>query len=311
MHTASNIYEREDLELEEITITEHGNPVEEYLNWKRSYALPAYRSYRIWVERFYSFAEKRPESLTLADFTGFSEQLRLQYSPKCVQFALSIIHNYLRFFSEHGRLRFPLCLARVPKAIARSNYAVSEAEYRAMIQTLKARNKPSQRNIAILMLLHDTGMRIGELCSLEIDDIEPDYSAVIRTEKTTARRRVFWNSDTDLVLQNYLVERVNSHPKTEKLFVAARDGRERGLSSRNIQKIIGETAERAGIKANVSPHSFRHALIHRLAKLGIPDALIAQLVGHSSPASIAPYTRLSRPEYEEVGRKQLAYALTA
>jgi len=177
-----------------------------------------------------------------------------------------------------------------------------------MILALKNRKKPSVRDLALLMLIHDTGMRVGELCSLEIDDIEADYSAVIRTEKTTRRRRVFWNANTDNILQEYLVERINAKPKTETLFIGIKAGRELGLTSRQIQRVIGETAERAGIKVNISPHSFRHAFIHRLAKLGTPDALIAQLVGHSSSISISPYTKLSRPEYEEVGRKQLAFA---
>jgi integrase/recombinase XerD len=307
MHTTSHMYEHDNIELDkDKALPENSNPVEEYLTWKRSYALPAFRSYKIWVERFHAFIGKSPEMLSHMDYAAFAEHLRLKYSPKCVEFALTVIHNYLRFFSEQHRLRFPLYLVRVPKAMARSHHAVTEEEYHKMVLALQSRKRASARDLAILMLLHDTGMRVGEVCSLEIDDIEPDCSAVIRTEKTTRRRRVFWNANTDLVLQRYLVERINSKPKTEMLFVALSDGREQGLKSRSIQRMVGETTKRAGIKANVCPHSFRHAFIHRLAKLGVPDALIAQLVGHSSPISIAHYTKLSRPEFEEVGRRQLS-----
>jgi integrase/recombinase XerD len=304
MQTTSHMYEHDNLESNNRLL--ENNPVEEYLNWKRSYALPAFRSYKIWIERFYAFIGKAPEMLSHMDYAAFAEHLRLRYSPKSVEFALTVVHNYLRFFSEQHRLRFPLYLVRIPKAIARSHHAVSEEEYGKMVLALQSRKKASVRDLAILMLLHDTGMRVGELCSLEIDDIEPDCSAVIRTEKTTRRRRVFWNANTDNVIQRYLVERINSKPKTESLFVAACDEQEQGITSRSIQRMIGDAAKRAGVKANVCPHSFRHAFIHRLAKLGVPDALIAQLVGHSSPISIAHYTKLSRPEFEEVGRRQLS-----
>ncbi len=56
------------------------------------------------------------------------------------------------------------------------------------------------RDLAVVMLLHDTGMRVGELARLEIDQVEEDCSATIETEKTVQRRQVFWKRDTDEVL---------------------------------------------------------------------------------------------------------------
>ena len=159
------------------------------------------------------------------------------------------------------------------------------------------------------MLLHDTGMRIGELLSLQIEDIEEDKSAVIRTEKTIRSRRVFWNADTDTILQNYLVDRINSGPKdSEFLFATRRMKADRGLSARSVQRMFLRTLRDAGIARKLCLHSFRHSFIHRLAKLGVPDAIIAQLVGHSTPFTISHYTKLSRPEFQGYALKQLAYA---
>jgi len=279
--------------------------IEEYISWKRSYAQRAAQSYKIWVTRFQEFANKIPERLLYTDWVAFLESLKASYAEKSVQYAMNIVHNYLRFYAEQGRLRIPLYLLRVPRADANSFNAVSEEEYRMMLAALKeSRAATKIRDMAIVMLLHDTGMRVGELVAVEIDDIEEDRSAIIRSEKSRRNRRVFWNIDTDDVLQALLVERVNGNLGTEALFVAQRDLRECPLRTRSIQRIIEDTARLAGIARHICPHSFRHAFIHRLAKLSVPDALIAQLVGHVTPHTIAHYTKLSRPDLEAVARKQ-------
>ena len=171
--------------------------------------------------------------------------------------------------------------------------------------------KPANlRDLAMIMLLHDTGMRLGELLSLEIEDIQEDRSAVIRTEKTMRSRRVFWNTGTDDVLQQYLVDRVNNGPvDIDALFITKCLRTSKPIGNRTVERSFKVAFQRAGLIRKLCPHSFRHAFIHRLAKLGVPDAIIAQLVGHSTPTTIAHYTKLSRPELKDYAQKQLQFAV--
>lgn len=281
--------------------------ISEYLEWKRSYAPPAARMYARWVRLFQQATNKAPEAITLGDWTAFARSLEGRFAPKSVEYALNIVHNYLRFWYEQGRLRrLPLYLARVPRAISQSHNAASEDEYRQMVAVLRKEGNRSLRDLAIVMLLHDTGMRVGEVAALEIEQIEEDASATIRTEKTVQRRRVFWNRDTDEVLHELIVQRINSHAESDWLFVAKRGCGETPLTTRMMQRVIHRACKLAGIERRLSPHSFRHAYIHRLAFLGTPDAIIAQLVGHSTPFTIAHYTKLSRPEFSDYARRQFA-----
>lgn len=273
-----------------------------YLEWKASYTLSAARTYKRWVLRFQQFTNKAPEALTIGDWTAFALSLHGRYAPKCVEYALNVIHNYLRFWHEQGRLRLPLYLVRVKQARAVSHNAITDGEYAQFMET--AKRQGSLRDRAMFMLLHDTGMRVGELAKLQVEQIEPDKSAVIDTEKTLEKRRVFWNEDTDNVLQQYLAERVNSGPDSDWLFPGRKPGS--FLTVRSIERIMDEVWAAAKIERRLTPHSFRHGYIHRLAALGVPDAIIAQLVGHSTPHTIAHYTKLSRPEAEGFARKQFA-----
>lgn len=287
--------------------------VSTYLGWKRSYAPRAAHSYAIWVRRFQEFVHKTPEAMTVGDWTAFAQSLDGRFAPKCVEYALNIVHNYLRFWYEQGRLRqFPLYLARVKKAMPASHEAVTEADYDAIVRAMRARGDSSARDLAIIMMLHDTGMRVGELVKLQIDDIEEeDASAVIRTEKTVLRRRVFWNAGTAEVLHRLVVERVNARASSDWLFVSESPFGDDHITTRAVQRIVTEACRLAGVRGRRSPHSFRHAFIHRLAKLGTPDAIIAQLVGHSTPFTISQYTKLTRPEFSEYARRQFVELSTA
>ena len=307
----NNIFQAQRHSLDDALLTSSSNDelVDEYLAWKQSHTSAAFRVYRTWVERFQAFINKPPEQLRHIDYTAFANSLHGRYASSCIELALSAVHNYLFYFAEQGRLRFPLSLARVPRGVTNSHEAITEEEYRTLVRTIRAMYPTPKRDLAIIMLLHDTGLRIGELLSLELGDIEEDRSAVVRTEKSARFRRVFWNVDTDAVLQQFLVERVNTAQcDSDVLFVSDRSRTGNAITSRTVERTLKRMLVRSNIQRDLCPHSFRHSFIHRLAKLGVPDAIIAQLVGHSTPTTVAHYTKLSRPEFKEYALKQLAWA---
>jgi site-specific recombinase XerD len=285
-----------------LTQCELSDVVEEFLSWKKSYSKSAYKAYRIWVERFVRFTAKTPERLTIRDYIEFSDYVKSEFAPMSVQYALNIVHNLLRYFSEQGRLQFPMYLVRVPKARAESHYSITETEYEKLLAYISARDSGTKlRDQAMLMLLHDTGMRLGELLSLEVSDVQSEMSGTVRTEKTTQRRRVFWEQETHRTFMKYLDGR--SSGGSTALFLGASRGKPvRCISPRGVQHMLTTACAGAGLTARICPHSFRHAFIHRMAKRGVPDAIIATLVGHSTPHTIAHYTKLSRPELESMYR---------
>src|SRR6266700_6790497 len=141
---------RPSLDAALLTSSKNKSLIEEYLGWKRSYSKCAYRSYRLWIVKFQTFVNKEPEEIRYTDYVAFASQLVGRHSPRGIQYALSIIHNYLRFFLEQGRLRFPLYLARIPKAAAESHQAVAESDYRKMVEPLRCINPVPLRDLAMI-----------------------------------------------------------------------------------------------------------------------------------------------------------------
>jgi integrase/recombinase XerD len=248
---------------------------------------------------------KLPEELKLEDVIEFSRTIPPQYAPKNAQYGMTIIHNYLRFFHEQGRLSVPLYFIRVPKSSSNSHHSITEEEYQKILSELNQIVPMPLQNICIIRMLNDTGMRVGELCTLDITDIGGEMSAVIKTEKTTKNRRVFWGKDTDALLKLFLSLRseLELRHDTKALFLGSRGNCMGRLTARSIQRMVKSITQRAGIEEKISPHSFRHGFIHRLAKKGVPDAVIALMVGHTTTHTISDYTKLSRTEMEETYRQ--------
>ena len=305
-----------------ITSNSHSSPpyitgyetIYEYLAWKETYSKAAYKAYRIWVERFQNHVGKAPEHLKLEDVVGFFRKIKQSYAPKNVQYGMSIVRNYLKFCQDQNRLSIPLYLIKVPSVSANSHNALTVEEYQQILNAFgrKKLNHLSLRNLCMIRLLYDTGMRVGELSSLNIDDIKPSMSAVIKTEKTSNKRRVFWTSETDKMVRQYWGQRVSSEMKVGKitgaLFLATKGRTTDRIATRSIQRMIKNITRSVGITRKISPHSFRHGFIHKLAGERVPDSVIALFVGHSTPHTVAQYTKLSRVELEETYRNVFSTA---
>lgn len=278
--------------------------VEDYLAWKRSYTKSAARSYRNWVVRFQAFIQKPPEEIVIGDVSKFLIHVRQQFAEKNVQFGMHVIRNYLRFYNEQQRLRMPLYFVKIPRARTNSHRAVTHDECAKMLDLLSAQPQSFKVSLlaCLISLLADTGLRIGELASLDLGDFGPELSAIVKTEKNMSFRRFFWTERTDKLLRKYLQARMNVSTETGALFISQSGTRSR-LTTRSMQRFIAQVGRMAGVE-NFSPHSFRHFFIQNMAKRGVPDALIALFVGHRTPHTISHYTKMNRADLESVYRRE-------
>jgi len=279
---------------------------EQYIWEKSNSTRVAGVTYKIWVNRFDNFVKKPVKQITREDFHRFKVSVQDTYAPANVKFGLFVVKNYLRFLQESGKVdpqKVRLSTLSIPKARSRSHYAITEEEHRLLIKTIQesySRESIKLQREVLFELLHDTGMRINELLRVTVDQIGPERQAIIDTEKTHDSRVVFWTINTDRKLREYLEYRNELENRGPYLFCSMRDTRPTPLTPRSVQRLLDGLVKKAGIKNNLVPHSYRHAYIHRLALARVPDSIIARLVGHSTPHTVFTYTKLIRPELQEV-----------
>src|SRR5258707_8988732 len=137
-------------------------------------------------------------------------------------------------------------------------------------------------------------------------DVEPgNSSAVVVSEKSKILRRVFWSDETNGFMRRHVATRgIEGAQFDDMLFVPAPKYGSEALNARSVQRMLRRGATSAGIAGRVVPHSFRHSYIHRLASVGTPDAVIAQMIGHRPPLPIPHYPKLSRPEMQSVANQR-------
>jgi len=148
------------------------------------------------------------------------------------------------------------------------------------------------RNVAAIEMLFATGMRVGELVALEIDNwCEADRAFVVKG-KGSRQRLAFLPDDRSLkAVQMYLSARSSltfSHPG---LLVNATGAR---ISTQGIARMLTQTAKSAGIATKVTPHVIRHTVATLLLRYGADIRVVQEVLGHASISTTQRYTHVSK-----------------
>jgi site-specific recombinase XerD len=143
----------------------------------------------------------------------------------------------------------------------------------------------------IVQLMVATGMRVGELCKLKLDDLSPDCS-VVRIHGKGARDRVAYVTDRGLrkELQRLIALRRNSQIGSGALFVNRYGAQMRPQS---VRSKLRRLAKEAGLARRVTPHMLRHTAATLLIETGVDIRFVQRLLGHSSIATTEIYTHVS------------------
>ena len=176
------------------------------------------------------------------------------------------------------------------RELARLRKAVSESE------------DPLAMPVSTLML--DTGLRISELCALDIDDIDKeDLSALVIGGKGEKDRTVLFTQSSVEVLESWEPIRERRLRDSNEIglravFVSSRGRR---INPRSIQKMMDRLAEAADIpKSRLSPHTLRHTFATGLLERGADLVTIQRLLGHSSIATTRVYLEIGDQTLREI-----------
>ena len=177
---------------------------------------------------------------------------------------------------------------RLPRTLSRSEAAF----------LLSARNdarggagEGDQVFAIIVRLMVVTGMRVGELCKLHVDDLSPDCS-VVRIHGKGARERVAYITDAALRrdLQQIIRQRRTSRLGAGALFVNRHGA---PMRSQSVRSKLRRLAKKAGLERRVTPHMLRHTAATLLIETGVDIRFVQRLLGHSSIATTEIYTHVS------------------
>ncbi|HEY0192995.1 MAG TPA: tyrosine recombinase XerC [Kofleriaceae bacterium] len=150
------------------------------------------------------------------------------------------------------------------------------------------------RDTALLELLYGTGLRVSEVCALDLGDIDRGrYNTpmlLVRHGKGNKSREVPVGGAADEALLAYLPARQQLAATGAALFVNAGGQR---LTPRSVQRMVKRWTIAGGVHADATPHSLRHSFATHLLDEGVDLRAIQELLGHASLASTQIYTKVS------------------
>lgn len=155
-------------------------------------------------------------------------------------------------------------------------------------------DETAARNRAIILVLHESGMRVSELCSINDRSVDRETRTAKARAKGNKWRFVFWGPEADRALARYLTLRRGTTGGKQPLF--------RGVGSTNsglrltgnaVRGMLKRLANAAGVTlpAGAPVHGFRSAFAQRCLDEGLADLDVQQLLGHNDIRSTAIYTR--------------------
>ncbi len=278
-----------------------------HLDLERNFSPHTLRAYSGDLERFSSFlaeyqnlapAALTPETVDRAAVRAFLAAMTRDGLARSSQGrALSAVKSLFRYACREGRLPAnPAAGVKTPKQDKTLPRHLRPGEIERLVEAPEGEKPLDRRDRAILELLYATGLRVGELVSLDWPDIDLKARVLRVLGKGGKERMVPFGGPAAAALDAWLKtwEDVFRRPQAaerddEPVFLSQRGRR---LSDRSVRRIIDRYAAAAGVPAGVHPHTLRHTFATHLLEEGADLRTIQELLGHSSLATTQRYTHV-------------------
>lgn len=215
-------------------------------------------------------------------------------SKRSVGRKLSAIRSFFDYLIRRGECSSnPAKLAATPRFGSRTPNFLSRGEVNLLLDEPFPVTALGTRNRAILELLYATGMRVGELVSIDADNIDLKSLSVRVTGKGRKERNVLFGKTAAESLAVYAQRRgelVRRRPDERALFVNCRGGR---LSARSVARMLNSRIREVGLRHGISPHTLRHTFATHLLNNGADIRSIQELLGHASLSTTQRYTSVN------------------
>ncbi len=281
-----------------------------YLTVERSASPRTVRCYAEDINHFLSFLEREG-----IDFPGRADCLALrhylsllhskQYERRTVARKLSAIRTFLRFLCREGLLAntgwAAVATPKLGKKLPRFLYLED------MLRLLSApagETPVGLRDTAILEVLYASGVRVSELVSLNVDDVDLQQGHAMVMGKGAKERLVPLGRFARRSLLSYL-ERgrpgllgKNNRGGEEKALWLNRHGCR--LSDRGVRRLVDKYVKQAGVTGKATPHTIRHSFATHLLNAGADLRTVQELLGHVNLSTTQIYTHVTGDRLKEV-----------
>ena len=250
----------------------------------RGFSPKTIQSYLFHNKHFLDFVDKPAEDVTEFDIKAYVGHLisDKNASPNTI----SLVKAALKFHYDE-LLKKNIVNLKTPKIAKKLPTVLTKSEVKSLIEhatTIKAK--------LMIKLLYSSGIRVSELVALKILDLELDNrTAWVRSGKGAKDRLVILSEDVVNDLKSML------NRASCEYVIAGKNG---AITTKYVQMMVHDAAQRAGINKKVTPHTLRHSFATHLLEAGTDIRIIQELLGHSNLQTTQIYTHVSNEEKRKV-----------
>ena len=271
------------------------------------HTISAYRSDLI---RFLSeLSGKKIDSVTTANIRSFLISLRSQgMSASSVARSLSSIKSFFKYLCQDKQLKNnPAIILETPKRWRKLPDILTHEDVDKLLKGPDLNSKLGLRDKAMLEILYASGLRVSELVSLKISQLNLEVGYLRTLGKGSKERIVPIGSLAKRAVENYLLNSrqalISSRKdgqKADELFLTRRG---LGMTRQGFWKILKGYVAKVNIKPSVSPHILRHAFATHLLERGADLRSVQQMLGHSDISTTQIYTHILGKRMLEIYQK--------
>jgi integrase/recombinase XerD len=286
--------------------------VQSFLNFlevEKGYAENTIAAYHNDLNQFYEYLQtnktvKEPENWGQVNKTtvvNYIERLKKsgKYASSTVARKVAAIKSFFHFLVAEGEIKEdPTFALDSPKVKKRLPKAMTPGEIERLLQApAKESGSKALRDSALLEMLYASGMRVTELVSLDLSDVEFENGGKVRvrSKRSSAREREIPITESALdVLKEYIEngrEQLLHDLNEPALFLNNRGQR---LTRQGLWLIIKHYVEVIGISTEVTPHTLRHSFAAHKLSQGKSLQDIQKLLGHANISTTQVYTHINR-----------------
>lgn len=256
------------------------------------------QSYRTDLTKFAEFNNKAGDSLTDASVVSVENYLAHRNTrglkPRSTARAISALRHFYNYLQLHGMVEAsPMLHIENPKLGAPLPKSLSEADVEALLEAPVLEDAIQLRDKAMLELLYATGLRVTELVGLQMDQINPRQGVVRVFGKGNKERVVPMGEEAQRWLEIYLRQGrglLLQNPSP----VVFPSSRGRVMTRQTFWHRIKHYAKVAGVNAELSPHTLRHAFATHLLNHGADLRVVQMLLGHEDLSTTQIYTHVAK-----------------
>ncbi len=271
----------------------------DYLKAERGSSPHTIKAYTEDLYEFQSFSNKNPKDIDNLDIRSFLASLHHKKLKKSsISRKLATIRSYFKYLHKEGYVTSnPARLVSTPKIPKNLPKFLTVDETFSLMETPRGDTFKPTRDKAILELLYSSGLRVSELTTLDISDLDIKESLVRVKGKGMKERIIPIGSKAMEGIQNYLAERISLKRKSQALFLNNRGGR---LTQRSVRRIVLYYSRMVHLNSDLSPHTLRHTFATHLLHEGADLRSIQELLGHASLSTTQKYTHVDIGHLMEV-----------